>query len=62
MTANLILQNREARFCGPSGTVPPLQKQWAALRAAVKILEKKSVSFVLEYIYNEARTHFMENE
>jgi hypothetical protein len=60
--SNLILQNREARLFGTDGTVPPIQKQWAALRAAVQILEKKSVSFVVEYIYNEARTHFMENE
>ena len=61
-SSNLILQNREARLFGTDRTVPPLQKQWAALWAAVEILEKKSISFLLEYIYNKARTHFMENE
>jgi hypothetical protein len=56
------LQNREARFGGPSGTVPPLQKQWAALRAAVQLVGRKQKSWIVEYIYNAARTHFMENE
>ena len=46
--SNLILQNREARLFGTDGTVPPLQKQWAALRAAVKILNKKSNCFLVE--------------
>ena len=48
--SNLILQNREAQLFGTDGTVPPLQKQWAALWAAVEILEKKSISFLLERV------------
>ncbi|MSU54559.1 MAG: recombinase family protein [Candidatus Staskawiczbacteria bacterium] len=46
--SNLILQNREARFGGPSETVPPLQKQWAALRAAVELVGRKQKSWILE--------------
>jgi len=61
-TTNLILQNRKTQLFGTDGTVPPLQKQWAALRAAVQLVGRKSKSFIVEYIYNEARTHFMENE
>ncbi|MSU54524.1 MAG: recombinase family protein [Candidatus Staskawiczbacteria bacterium] len=46
--SNLILQNREARFGGPSETVPPLQKQWAALRAAVQTFGRKQKSWIVE--------------
>jgi hypothetical protein len=60
--SNLILQNCEAQLFGTDGTVPPLQKQWAALRAAVQLVGRKQKSWIVEYIYNAARTHFMENE
>ena len=57
---NLVLANREAQLFGTDGTVPPIQKQWAALRAAVKIVGRKSKSLVYAYLYNEVRTFFME--
>jgi len=58
---DLILQNREARQSAPSGNDFPLKTQWAALCAAKKFVGKKSNSFILEHIYNSARTHFIKN-
>jgi len=58
---NLILQNREARQSAPSGTNSPLKTQWAALCAAREFVGKKEKSFIVEYIYNEVRTYFIEN-
>jgi hypothetical protein len=34
------------------------QMHWAALRAAHQMFPKKEKSFILEYIYNSARTYF----
>jgi hypothetical protein len=58
---NLVLANREAAIRPPSGSDSALQIQWAAVAAAHEMAFKKSNSFVLEYIYNKARTHFTEN-
>jgi len=59
--SNLILQSREARQSAPSGEDFPFKTHWAALRAAREMVSKKSKSFIVEYIYDCARTHFMRN-
>jgi len=59
--SNLILQNREARVSAPSGTDFPFKKQWAAATAAQEMASKKPKSFIVEYIYNHAQTHFIKN-
>ena len=60
-TKNLILQNREARQSAPSGTEIPFKNHWAALCIAREMASKKSKSFIVEYIYNHARTYFIKN-
>jgi len=55
------LANREARISAPSGLDSSPKIQWAAVSAAHEMAFKKSNSFILEYIYNKARTHFTEN-
>jgi len=37
------------------------QMHWAALRAAHQMFAEKGKSFILEYIYNSARTYFSKN-
>jgi len=59
--SNLVLANREARLCAPSGEDFPPQNQWAALRAAHQFVGQKSESLILEYLYDCARTHFIKN-
>jgi hypothetical protein len=59
--SNLILQNREARHSAPSGTNSPVKTHWAALCAARENFKKNEKSLILEYIYNEGRTYFIEN-
>jgi hypothetical protein len=59
--ANLILANREARPGGTSEINSPLKTQWAALYAAREFVGKKEKSFIVEYIYNHARTYFIKN-
>lgn len=46
--SNLVLANREARLCAPSGSDFPPQNQWAALRAAHQLVGQKSESLILE--------------
>jgi len=58
---NLILRNREARQSAPSGTDFPFKTHWAALGAAREMVSKNSKSFIVEYIYNHARTYFIKN-
>jgi len=58
---DLILQNREARRSAPSETNSPLKTQWAAVSAARDFVGKKEKSFIVEYIYNYARTYFIKN-
>ena len=58
---NLILQNREARQSAPSEINSPLKTQWAAISAAREFVGKKEKSFIVEYIYNYARTYFIKN-
>ncbi len=59
--SNLILQNRESRLGGTSETNSPLKTQWAAVSAAREFVGKKEKSFIVEYIYNSARTYFIKN-
>jgi hypothetical protein len=73
--ANLTLsqkQLQEGRGGGAGGTAksgaiaPQVAENrpamhWAALRAAHQMFPKKEKSFVLEYIYNSARTYFSKN-
>jgi DNA invertase Pin-like site-specific DNA recombinase len=59
--SNLVLANREARVSAPSGEESKPKNQWAALRAAHDLALKKPSCFVLEYLYNQARTYFTEN-
>ena len=59
--SNLVLANREARVCAPSGEDFPPQNQWAALRVAHRFVGQKSESLILEYIYDCVQTHFMRN-
>ena len=58
---NLILQNRESRLGGTSEINSPLKTQWAAISAARDFVGKKEKSFIVEYIYNYARTYFIKN-
>jgi hypothetical protein len=58
---NLVLANREARHSAPSGTNSPVKTHWATLCAARENLEKISESQILVRLYNEVRTHFVEN-
>jgi hypothetical protein len=58
---NLVLANREARQSAPSGTNSPAKTQWAAQSAARENLEKFSESQIIVRLYNEVRTHFVEN-
>jgi len=46
--SNLVLANREARICAPSGEDFPPQNQWAALRVAHRFVGQKSESLILE--------------
>jgi len=55
------LANREARVSAPSGKDSPHKNQWAALRAAHQMALKKSKSFIVVYLYNQARTYFIKN-
>jgi hypothetical protein len=55
------LANREARYSAPSGTNSPAKTQWAAQSAARENLEKFSESQIIVRLYNEVRTHFVEN-
>ena len=48
--SNLILQNRESRLGGTSGTNSPLKTQWAALCAARDFVGKKEKSFIVERV------------
>ena len=59
--ANLVLANREAAIRPPSGLDSSPKIQWAAVAAAHETALQKPSCFVLEYIYNKARTHFTEN-
>jgi len=55
------LAERKARVSAPeSGAVAP-QNQWAALRAALRMVDKKPKSQILVYLYNHARTYFSKN-
>ncbi|MGB9613630.1 MAG: hypothetical protein ACPL4K_05625, partial [Candidatus Margulisiibacteriota bacterium] len=58
---NLVLANREARLRAPSGEENKPKNQWAALCAAHELALKKPSCFVVEYLYNQARTHFIKN-
>jgi hypothetical protein len=55
------LANREARFGAPSGEDLSGENPWAVLRTATEMVGKFAKSFVLEYIYNKARTFFERN-
>ena len=46
--SNLVLANREARLCAPSGEDLSRENQWAALRAAHQFVGQKSESLILE--------------
>ncbi|MEK7599164.1 MAG: hypothetical protein AAB474_01780 [Patescibacteria group bacterium] len=59
--SNLVLANRSARLCAPSGEDFPPQNQWAALRAAHQFIGQKPESLILEYLYDFARTYFIKN-
>jgi len=59
--SNLILINRSARQSAPSGNDFPLKTHWAALCAAREMAFKKPKSFIVEYIYDFARTYFIRN-
>jgi len=59
--ANLVLANREARISAPSGEKNKPKNQWAALCAANDLALKKPKSFVVVYLYNQARTYFTKN-
>jgi len=59
--SNLILLNREARQSAPSEENFPFKMHWAALCAAREMVSKKPKSFIVEYIYNSARTYFIRN-
>ena len=59
--SNLVLANREARLRAPSELAESGQTQWAALCAAHDLASKKSLSFILVWLYNHARTHFSKN-
>ena len=59
--SNLVLANREARLCAPSGEDLSGENQWAALRAAHQMVGQKSESLILEYLYDCARTYFIKN-
>jgi hypothetical protein len=59
--SNLVLANREARLRAPSGKDSSGQTQWAALQAAHQMASKKSSSFIVVYLYNQARTYFSKN-
>ena len=48
--SNLVLANREARLCAPSGLDFPPQNQWAALQAAHQFVGQKSESLILERV------------
>jgi len=48
--SNLVLANREARVCAPSGEDFPPQNQWAALRVAHRFVGQKSESLILERV------------
>ena len=48
--SNLVLANREARICAPSGEDFPPQNQWAALRVAHRFVGQKSESLILERV------------
>ena len=55
------MANREARLRAPSGKDLSGRNAWAALCAATEMEGKFAKSLILEYIYNEARNHFMQN-
>jgi len=55
------LANREARLRAPSGKDSSGQTQWAALQAAHQMVSKKPSSFIVVYLYNQARTYFSRN-
>jgi len=59
--SNLVLANREARLCAPSGLDSPPQNQWAALQAAHEMIGQKPESEIMEYLYDFARTYFIKN-
>jgi len=58
---NLVLANREARLRASSGKDSSGQTQWAALQAAHQMTSKKPSSFIVVYLYNQARTYFSKN-
>ncbi|OGZ64696.1 MAG: hypothetical protein A3A98_01740 [Candidatus Staskawiczbacteria bacterium RIFCSPLOWO2_01_FULL_40_39] len=60
-TANLILQNREAAIRLPSGTEISFKTHWGAVRDVRRFVGQKSKCFIVEYIYNHAKTYFVEN-
>jgi len=55
------LANREARFCAPSGEDLSGQNAWATLCVATEMVGKFEKSLIVEYIYNKARNHFLQN-
>jgi hypothetical protein len=55
------LANREAAIRPPSGSDSLGQSAWDALRAANEMVGKFEKSFIVEYIYNKARTDFLQN-
>ena len=48
--SNLVLANREARFCAPSGEDLSGENQWAALRAAHQFVGQKPESLIVERV------------
>src|SRR3989344_1775628 len=57
--SNLVLANREARLCAPSGEDLSERNAWAALCAATEMVGKFEKSLIVEYIYNKVRTYFL---
>jgi hypothetical protein len=59
--SNLVLAGGQAGFrASESGAVAP-QNQWAALRAALRMVGQKPENQILEYLYDYARTYFIKN-
>jgi len=59
--SNLLLSGKEARVRAPKIGENSAQNQWAALQAAHQMASEKPKSFVLVWLYNQIRTHFIAN-
>jgi len=59
--ANLVLAGGETRAEGAQDGANAPQNQWAAVAAAHQMALKKPLSFIVVYLYDQARTYFSRN-